>query len=178
MSSTPSKAPLRTLNCLRASSASSSSLPRPSSSSRSTPHAENSILYVISRVPATDCAPVTPWAMLFKRPSQQHFLRPSQPPASGTTQGQPVATILSPAFTCSTISSLTITSNDRGKEPAGISSVASWTRIRCQSANLERSICNCHLFLEALLHWGSCRSSGSCSSSAGALRGFQATFQA
>mmetsp|Transcript_14544 Transcript_14544/g.42878 ORF Transcript_14544/g.42878 Transcript_14544/m.42878 type:complete len:220 (-) Transcript_14544:1140-1799(-) len=45
MSSTPSNAPPADFNCLRASSASSSSLPLPSASSaRSTPQAENSIL--------------------------------------------------------------------------------------------------------------------------------------
>ena len=153
-STSPGNIPPPVFNCRRASSASSSSRPRPSASSaRSTPHAEKSILYVISRVPATLWAPVTPCAM---EAFDDCTFSPARamPPASGTTHGHPVATILSPAFTCSTISSRTIKSKDRGNEPAGISSVASCTRMRCQSANLDRSIWSCHLFFEALLHWG------------------------
>mmetsp|Transcript_21609 Transcript_21609/g.66407 ORF Transcript_21609/g.66407 Transcript_21609/m.66407 type:complete len:281 (-) Transcript_21609:448-1290(-) len=159
-------------SCRKASSASSSSFPS-ASSDRSIVHAEKSILYVISRDPVI-FAPSTPWLSDSFRDDTADSPARAKPPECGVTQGMPVAMILSPALTCSTISSRTMTSSDRGSEPAGISSGASWTRTRCQSAKRLRSIWSCHLFMDALLHCGFRQIVGvvkrSCCSTSGASR--------
>mmetsp|Transcript_58133 Transcript_58133/g.127424 ORF Transcript_58133/g.127424 Transcript_58133/m.127424 type:complete len:231 (-) Transcript_58133:552-1244(-) len=58
---------------------------------------------------------------------------------SGTTIMHPVTITLSPGLHFSQISSRTITSMDRGMDPAGMADASSWTRSFCQSQHSPSS---------------------------------------
>mmetsp|Transcript_121273 Transcript_121273/g.343190 ORF Transcript_121273/g.343190 Transcript_121273/m.343190 type:complete len:368 (-) Transcript_121273:450-1553(-) len=110
----------------------------PQSESSSTKQPKNESLYVRSRCPVP-LSPRTPSMAASERVSNERRTEDFSSAGlisvgtSGTTMRLPVMRILSPGLHCSTTSSRTITSRDRGIEPAGTSFSFSCNRMRCQS---------------------------------------------